>query len=134
VHQPSATSTPSSANSAAGGTAAAVPTGGSGSPVATTESFYHLAAAHQYSSAWALADPAFRAQLNGYPSFESGQQGDRSIAFDSARVVSQSPSTATVAVRTTSVRTDGTQHCAGTVDLVRGGSAGWLLHQIHINC
>ena len=105
-----------------------------GSPVATTESFYHLAASHQYSTAWALADPTFRYQLGGYQNFVGGQSGDRSITFDSARVLSQSSSSATVAVRTTSVRTDGTKRCSGTVDLVPGGSAGWLLHQIHIDC
>jgi eukaryotic-like serine/threonine-protein kinase len=42
---------------------------------------------------------------------------------------------ATVAVRTTSVRSDGTKHCSGTVDLVPDASSGrWLLHLIHINC
>jgi len=39
-----------------------------------------------------------------------------------------------VAIRTTSVRDDGTQHCSGTVDVVRGSSSTWLLHQIHIAC
>jgi hypothetical protein len=103
--------------------------------MSAVESFYTLAAAHRYEQAWALADSAFRNQLGGYSSFSSGQAGDRSITFDSAHVVSQSSDLATVAVRTTSVRTDGTQHCSGAVDLSRTGlSAGWLLHQIHINC
>jgi hypothetical protein len=99
------------------------------------ESFYHLAAAHSYAAAWALADPTFRNQLGGYQSFQSGQAGDRSITFNSAKVTGQSTTSATVAVTTTSVRTDGTKHCAGTVDLQRASpSAGWLLHLIHINC
>jgi hypothetical protein len=102
--------------------------------VAAVESFYHQAAAHQYSNAWALADPAFHDQLGGYASFQSGQAAERSITFNNAGVVSQSANTASVAVRTTSVRDDGTQHCSGTVDLVRGSSSTWLLHQIHINC
>jgi hypothetical protein len=102
--------------------------------VGAVVSFYHLAAAHQYAPAWALADPAFRSQLGGYPSFQSGQAGDRSITFNDARVVSQSGDSATVAVRTTSVRDNGTQRCSGTVDLVRGASSSWLLHQIRINC
>ncbi len=107
---------------------------GAGSPAAAVESFYHLAAAHQYSNAWALADPAFRDQLGGYASFQSGQAGDRSITFNSADVESQSSDAATVAISTTSVRSDGTKNCSGTVDLVKSGSAQWLLHQIHINC
>ncbi len=105
-----------------------------GGPVGTTESFYHLAAAHDYPAAWALADPTFRAQLGGYDSFVNGQAGDRSIAFDAARVISYSPGAATVAVQTTSVRDNGTQHCSGTVDLVSDGSDSWLLHLIDINC
>jgi hypothetical protein len=99
------------------------------------KSFYGLAASHRYSQAWALADPTFRAQLGSYPAFAAQQSGDRSITFNSARVVSQSTAAATVAVRTTSVRENGTQHCSGTVDLARaGGSTRWLLHLIHINC
>jgi hypothetical protein len=39
-----------------------------------------------------------------------------------------------VAIRTTSLRDDGTQHCSGTVDVVRTSSSNWLLHQIHITC
>jgi serine/threonine protein kinase len=50
------------------------------------------------------------------------------------RVVSRSGNGASVAIRTTSVRDNGTQHCSGTVDLLRGNSFSWLLHQIHITC
>jgi hypothetical protein len=98
------------------------------------ESFYRLAAARRYSDAWALADPAFRAQLGGYRDFQAGQANDRSITFDSARVASQTGASATVTVSTTSVQSDGTRHCSGPVDLVHGTAGRWLVHQIHINC
>jgi hypothetical protein len=101
--------------------------------VAAVESFYHLAAAHQYGSAWALADPAFRNQLGGYGSFAGGQAADKLITFTGAQVTNQSGSAATVYIHTTSVRTTGTQHCYGPVNLVRG-SSGWLLDHISINC
>lgn len=110
----------------------AAPSGGA--PVSAVESFYHLAAAHRYSEAWTLADPSFQSQLGGYASFQAGQSGDRSITFNAARVVSQGASAATVAVQTTSVRDNGTQHCSGTVDLRAATSRSWLLHQIHITC
>lgn len=97
------------------------------------ESFYEAAAAHRYAQAWALADPTLRAQLDGYRSFTAQQSGTQSITFNSARTVSQSSAGATVAVQTTSVRTDGTHHCTGTVDVVPNGSA-WLVHLVHINC
>jgi hypothetical protein len=104
-------------------------------PVGAVESFYGLAASHRYPQAWAMADPSLQAQLGGYNSFQQGQAGDRSISFNSARTVSQSETTATVAIKTTSVRNDGTHHCSGTVDLVAGGSPGrWRLHQVHIGC
>ncbi len=120
---PAITSASSSANAPAG------------SPVSAVESFYGLAASHRYAEAWALADPTFRTQLDGYQSFQAGLADDRSITFDAARVLSRSSGDATVAVQTTSVRTDGTQHCVGTVDLVSGSAPGsWLLHLIHINC
>ncbi len=108
-------------------------TSSASTPISATESFYTLAAAHRYADAWALADPTFRSQLGGYQSFESGQALDRSITFTAASVETQSADTATVAVRTTSVRANGTQHCYGTVDLLRSSST-WLLHLIHINC
>jgi hypothetical protein len=133
----STASTASTATSSATSTAAAGSTstgGAAGSPVSTVESFYHLAAAHDYSRAWALADPAAQAQLGGYQSFQNGQAGDRSITFNSAQVTNQSTNSATVAIQTTSVRNDGTHQCSGTVDLARSGSAAsWALHQLHIN-
>jgi hypothetical protein len=99
------------------------------------ESFYRLAAAHNYSAAWALADPAFRSQLVSYDDFAGGQRNVRSVSFNSTRVVSQTPTSATVAVNTTSTHTDGPHQCSGTVNLARSGaSASWLLHQIHISC
>jgi hypothetical protein len=127
---------PSSSSSSASGSRAAAPSSSASaaSPVAAVESFYRLATARRYPDAWALADPAFRAQLGGYRSFQAGQANDRSITFDSARVVSQTGNSSTVTVSTTSVQADGTRHCSGTVDLLPGTRGHWLLHQIHINC
>jgi hypothetical protein len=107
---------------------------GAGSPVSAVERFYTLAAGHDYPAAWALTDAAFQRQLGGYRRFEGTMSASRSITFDSARTVSQSAGAATVAIRTTSYRTDRTQHCAGTVQLVPGGGGNWLLHEIAIGC
>jgi hypothetical protein len=134
---PAATVTNDTPTDAAGATTTspAAPAQTPPSAVVAVESFYALAASHQYAEAWALADPTFRTQLGGYHRFQAGQAGDRSITFDAAHVViSGSSGDATVAVQTTSVRTDATQHCLGTVDLVSGGASGWLLHLIYINC
>jgi eukaryotic-like serine/threonine-protein kinase len=132
----SSSSTAATSSSAATGSGVAAPSGSSSAttPVGAVESFYQLAAARRYPEAWALADPAFRAQLGGYRSFQVGQAKDRSITFNSARIDSQTATSSTVSVRTTSVQSDGTRHCSGTVDLVPGAAGGWLLHQIAINC
>jgi serine/threonine protein kinase len=126
----------SSATASSTATAPAAPASSASapSPVAAVESFYQLAAARRYPEAWALADPAFRAQLGGYRSFQAGQANDRSISFDTAHVASQTGDSSTVQVSTTSVQSDGTRHCSGTVDAVRGTAGRWLVHQIHINC
>ena len=97
------------------------------------QSFYELAASHHTAQAWALADPTFRQQLGGYSSFASQQSSDKAIIFHSDHVVSQTADGATVAIQTTSERTNGTQQCQGTVQLRNQGS-GWLLHLIDINC
>jgi eukaryotic-like serine/threonine-protein kinase len=130
----SSTSAGSSSATTGSGTAAPAGSSSATTPIGAVESFYQLAAARRYPEAWALADPAFRAQLGGYRSFEAGQANDRSITFNSARVTNQTASSSTVAVSTTSVQADGTRHCSGTVDLVPGTSGGWLMHQIAINC
>jgi hypothetical protein len=125
---------PTHSSAAASAAPLAAPSAATGGPASAVERFYALAAGHQYAAAWALTDPAFQRQLGGYRSFQYTVAADRSIAFDSVRTVSQSPDAAVVAVRTTSFRTDGTQHCAGTVQLVPDGRGAWLLHQIAIGC
>jgi hypothetical protein len=107
-----------------------------GSPVGAVESFYHLAASHQYAAAWALADASFRQELAGYQGLVATMAREQEIIFHAASVLNESANNATVAVRTTSLRSDGTQSCSGTVNLLRAGSSspGWLLDHISISC
>jgi len=103
-------------------------------PSGAVQTFYARAASHDFAGAWELADPAFRTQLEGYASFAAGQSKVRQITFQEAQTVGQTPQTATVAVRTTAVLVDKTQHCQGTVALARSTGGAWMLHQISINC
>ncbi len=113
--------------------ASAAPT--PGTPGDTATSFYTLAATHRYPQAWALTDPSFQSQLGGYQSFQNTFSGDRSITVDTLRTLTRSADAATVAITTTSVRTDGTQHCSGTVQLSSiAAKPRWLMHHIQINC
>jgi serine/threonine-protein kinase len=126
---------PSVSSTASASTTTSVAAVPSGSPSDAAKSFYTLAAAHRFPQAWALADTAFQSQLGGYQSFQNTFSGDRSITIDSLRTLSKSPRSATVALSTTSVRTDGTQHCSGTVQLSPASSrGGWLMHHIQIGC
>ncbi len=142
-----ATSTPTTAvgpsPSAGAGPAGAGPAGAapavaggsaSGSPVQAVEQFYKAAAAHQYATAWALADPNLRSQVGGYSGFQNEMSSVRSVTFDrAAQLADSSPTTATVAVQTTSVQTSQTQQCSGTVQTVHNGG-GWLLDRLSIGC
>ena len=75
-----------------------------------------------------------RSQVGGYPSFANEMSSVRSITFHRAEVIgSPSPDTAMVALDTTSVQTNRTQHCSGTARTVRSGAA-WLLDGISISC
>jgi len=132
------TSTAPRAGTATGGsqTTGLVPasgTGGSGDPVSAVKSFYGLAARHEYSASWALADPSMRAQLIGYSSFSRQQSAVRSITFNRASVISNSGSQATVSLATTPVLNKGTQHCQGTAQLIKA-TRGWMMDHISINC
>jgi serine/threonine-protein kinase len=104
------------------------------SPSSAVQTFYTLAAAHRYGTAWALTDPTLQSQLGGYQSFENTFSTDRSITFGSARTVAQSAGAATVAISTRSVQTTGTHTCSGTVDLRSAGAAQWQLHMLHVSC
>ncbi|HEY2320034.1 MAG TPA: serine/threonine-protein kinase [Solirubrobacteraceae bacterium] len=129
-----ASSSVTSSSTPSSSTAASAPLP-AGAPGDTAKSFYTLAATHRYPEAWALADPSFQSQLGGYQSFQNTFSGDRAIRVDSLRTLSQSADAATVAITTTSVRTDGTQHCSGIVQLSSSAATPrWLMHHIRINC
>jgi hypothetical protein len=109
---------------------------GAATPTGAVQSFYELAAHHDYAGAWQLADSNLRNQLAGFPSFQSQMSAVRSITFHQAQMLpGAGGSAATVAIRTTSQLADKTQQCAGTVRTVRS-SAGiaWLLDGVSINC
>ncbi|MDQ6776888.1 MAG: hypothetical protein M3071_11895 [Actinomycetota bacterium] len=99
------------------------------------QSFYEIAAHHDYAGAWRLADSNLRAQLQGYSGFQSLMSAVRSVTFHQAKTLpGASGSAATVAVKTTSQQTSGTQQCAGTVRTVRGSGTAWLLDGVSIQC
>jgi hypothetical protein len=57
----------------------------------------------------------------------------RAISFHSVDVLQRSPTSATIAVSTTSVQATRTQQCSGTVRTVEQSGA-WLLDGISIHC
>jgi hypothetical protein len=129
-------STPQVSQAPAPAPTSAPPTSAAASPIDAVESFYHLAASHQYTAAWALTDPSFRQQLEGFYGLQATMAATRAITFDRANVLDESGTSATVSVSTTSFRDSGAQSCSGTVNLLRAGSnwPGWVLDHIDINC
>ena len=125
----SATTGPGSATAGAGSTATPTST-----PAAAVEQLYTDAAAHRYPDAWALSDQNLRNELGGYTGFQNLMSSVRSITFHRASTLPGSSSTtATVALKTTSVQTTRTQQCTGTARTVRAGG-GWLVDGVSIHC
>lgn len=122
---------PSGTATAPGGVAAA----GTGSPSDAVQAFYADAAHHDYNAAWSLADARLRSQLLGFGSFQHQQSRVRSITFHKAQTLpGASATSATVALATTAVLTDKTQHCAGTAQTLRVPNGTWVLDHVAISC
>ncbi len=133
-----AANTSSTAHTATGAASdSAAPAGdtsaGANLPGAAVLGFYEAAAQHRYASAWALADPNMRAEVGGYADFEAQMTPVRAITFHELETLDRTPSSATVAVRTTSVQSTQVQQCSGTVRTVEQAGA-WLLDGISIHC
>jgi hypothetical protein len=97
------------------------------------QAFYEAAAQHRYSAAWALADPNMRAEVGGYDAFEYQMSSVRAISFHEIDTLERTPTSATIAVRTTSWQSHRVQQCSGTVRTIQQAGA-WLLDGISIHC
>ena len=109
--------------SATPGGAAASSNTGADTPAAAVQAFYEQAALHHDSAAWQLADANMRSQLAGFGSFQAQMSPARSITRHRVQTLgSANPSSATVALQTTSVLTNKVQQRAGTARTVRSGN------------
>ena len=102
-------------------------------PAGAVQAFYQRAAAHQFASAWALADPQLRQQVAGFASFSGSQSRVSSITFHSLSTTNTAPTSAAVGFTDTSVVSGVVHKCHGTILTVRPTpTSGWLLHQLQI--
>jgi hypothetical protein len=116
-------------------TPAAAPSSGTPTtPAAAVRAFYGRAAAHNYESAWALAAPSLRSQLQGYGAFQRQFSTVRSIVFGRVQTVRQTDSAATVAFTTTATHTDHVDRCTGTAETAPGSGGGWVVTHISPSC
>lgn len=115
---------------AAGGGGAEAPS----TPADTVVAFYERAAAGDYDAAWELAGPSFRQQLGGFGSFTEGQSTLESIEFERADTVSEGSGSAQVAIETVATHSDGVDQCEGTLTLVPGEGAPWVIDGASITC
>jgi hypothetical protein len=93
------------------------------------QAFYTRAAAHQFDSAWAVAGPGLRGQLNGYDAFRSQFSSVRSITFGALRAQGS-----TVTFSTTATHTDHVDHCTGSAQTTKAGSGGYVVDHIAVSC
>ena len=107
---------------------------GAAAPDEAVVDFYTLSADGDYRGAWALATPDFRAQLQGFASFQESQSTLESIEFERAETVEENGDSATVEIQTVADHTDGVDQCQGTLDLVAGPDGGWLIDGASITC
>jgi hypothetical protein len=103
-------------------------------PSTAVQMFYEAAAHHDYAAAWQLADANLRNQLQGYDSFRAQMSAVRVITFHQAQTVARGSSSATVALDTTAVLIDKTQHCDGTATTTRASTGAWLVDHLSISC
>ena len=103
-------------------------------PASAITGFYQRAAQGDYSGAWALATPRLQSQVGGFESFRAQETSLRSISFPALTVQSETGTTAEVAFRSVARHSDHTDHCSGSIALVRG-STGWLLDELqNVTC
>ncbi|GAC1325839.1 MAG: hypothetical protein NVSMB25_24740 [Thermoleophilaceae bacterium] len=100
-------------------------------PEGAVNSFYTLPTRGDFNRAWALGTPALHNQVNGFASWKAGESDLKSITFPTLRVTRNTGTSATVALVSAANHGSYTDHCTGTVDVVRSGST-WMLEQLHI--
>ncbi|MGI8580368.1 MAG: hypothetical protein ACR2K9_07465, partial [Solirubrobacteraceae bacterium] len=103
-----------------------------GEPAAAVRAFYGALVARRFDKARSLLDPSAAAQL-GSTGVSGLASTLRSVTFASAMTSAQSSTQATVAIVTTAVHTDRTDHCTGTVQM-SGAPGAWKVHRFGVDC
>jgi len=99
------------------------------SPEDVVKTFYTRAAADDFAGAWELAGPGFRQQLKSFERFRNAQRSLQSIEFLRAEKTSQTERRATVMIETIATHTSRTDHCKGSLSLVKKGpNQSWVLN------
>jgi hypothetical protein len=136
-HQPSAASQAqsgggSSATPAPAAPAPAAPSGTGGdtsSPTAVVSSFYKTSIDDPH-AAYQMGSDNLHKQITEQD-FTNQESTLKSIDFPQLTVTSQSGNAATVTFKSIARHTTKTDHCSGTISVVRGAN-GWLVDQLHV--
>ena len=102
-------------------------------PVGAVRAFYGRAARQDAVGVCALRGPRLQARF-GCGELTAQFASLRSVAFDRITLEAKSAQAATVAVTTTATHVDYTDRCRGSVALVKGGAADWLLDRLAVAC
>lgn len=96
--------------------------------------FYTSTIGGNVDHAWSISTDRLHTQVGGKASFQSGESTVKSFHFTQLNTTSKTATAATVAFADTAVHDTFTDNCTGTANLVSGGTSGWLLDHISVNC
>jgi hypothetical protein len=105
-----------------------------GDPARTVSDFYTTSIGGNIDHAWSISTDRLHTQVGGRSSLQQQESSLHSIHFTQLATTSKTADAATVSFADDAVHTGFTDHCTGTANLVPGGSNGWLLDQIAVNC
>jgi serine/threonine-protein kinase len=100
-------------------------------PTGAVAAFYIDSANGRYRQAWNLGTARLHGQLTSYQAHVAQERSLESISFPSLKVSDQHGHSAVVSFQSIARHTDRTDHCTGTIDVVKRGS-GWMVDYLHI--
>jgi eukaryotic-like serine/threonine-protein kinase len=115
-------------------TAATPPPALASDPAQTVSDFYTSSIGGNIDHAWSISTENLHREVGGRASLQRQEATLDSIHFTQLTTTSKTAQAATVSFADDARHQGFTDHCTGTASLVPGGSGGWLLDHIAVNC
>jgi serine/threonine protein kinase len=105
-----------------------------GDPAKTLTAFYDNSVGGSIDDSWPLATDRLHNQVGGYDAFKSSESDVSSFDWKQVTTTSKTASAATVSFADDAHHAAYVDHCTGTAQLVPGGSTGWLVDHLAVQC